>query len=346
MKKWKMQMVNQMSESKLGYDFRSMRIGNYQFLMNTDISVYPYFSIAVRQRVRKRMACNTVITSEARIGKSYMATDICRVIDRRFNVDDVVFRFSEFMRCAMTRHMGIPITFDEPSYALSKRDWYNEIQQALVKTIESFGFKVHPLFIPVINKALLDKTVRNYLLQYHVVMRDRGYGVVYRIFPSQFQDKVYPYEMCQIRYKLFDNNICDKLTCLDCKKLNPDEKDKRCMIFRAQYERKKAVTQEERYKSSAEEAEDKESQNISTDELEAKAMTLFDKFFNKDKERIDIQKLQLVLRKEFKIRVGHNKAYELKNLIMYDYPERFPKEVDDSNKTKKLKDVEKPDDTQ
>lgn len=346
MKKWKMQMVNQMSESKIGYDFRSMRIGNYQFLMNTDISVYPYLSIAIRQRVRKRMACNTVITSEARIGKSYMATDICRVIDRRFNVDDVVFRFSEFMRCAMTRHMGIPITFDEPSYALSKRDWYNEIQQALVKTIESFGFKVHPLFIPVINKALLDKTVRNYLLQYHVVMRDRGYGVVYRIFPSQFQDKVYPYEMCQIRYKLFDNNICDKLTCLDCKKLNPDEKDKRCMIFRAQYERKKAVTQEERYKISAEESEEKEANNVSTDELEAKAMTLFDKFYNKDKEDIDADLLKIILSKEFHIKIGYNRAYQLKKLIKYDFPDRFPRKIEDEKKPKKSRAKKKLDDIQ
>lgn len=312
-------------------EFNTMRIGNYEFLVNRDISVYPYFTISIRQRVKKRMACNIVITSEARIGKSYMGTDLCRVVDRRFNVDDVVFRFSEFMRCAMTRHMGIPITFDEPSYALSKRDWYNEIQQALVKTIESFGFKVHPLFIPVINKALLDKTIRSYLLQYQVVMRDRGFGIVYRLSPSQFQDKVYSYEYCELRYRLFDNNLCAKDTCLGCKKLNPDEKKDRCMVFRAQYERKKATTQEERYKQSEEEAEKKESQNITTDEIEAKAMTVFDKFYNKDKERIDIELLKLVLRKEFNIRIGHNRAYELQRLIVYDYPDRFPKGVDDSD---------------
>ena len=323
------------NNEKVGYDFNTMRIGNHEFLVNRNISVYPYFTITIRQRVKKRMACNTVITSEARIGKSYMASDICRVVDRRFTVDDIVFRYSEFMRCAMTRHMGIPITFDEPSYALSKRDWYNEIQQALVKTIESFGFKVHPLFIPVINKALIDKTVRNYLLQYHIVMRDRGYGVAYRIFPSQFQDKVYPYEMCEIRYKLFDNNICKKITCLGCIKLNPDDKEKRCMIFRAQYERKKAVTQDERYKISTEESEKKESQNISTDDIEAKAMTVFDKFYNKDKEKVDIELLKLVLRKEFNIRIGHNRAYEIQRLIAYDYPDRFPKGVDDSDKIEK-----------
>lgn len=316
-------------------EFQTMRIGNYQFLVNRNISVYPYFTITIRQRVKKRMACNIVVTSEARIGKSYMASDCCRVIDRRFRIDDVVFRYSEFMRCATTRHMGIPIMFDEPSYALSKRDWYNEIQQALVKTIESFGFKVHPLFIPVINKALLDKTVRNYLLQYHIVMRDRGYGVVYRLFPSQFQEKVYPYELCELRYKMFDNNICDKLSCLGCKKLDPVDLTKRCMVFRAQYERKKAVTQDERYKIAIEESEEKESQNISTDELEAKAMVYFDKFFNVDKGSIDIEKMKLVLQKEMRIRIGHNRAYQLRKLIEYDYPDRFPVRVEDTEKPKK-----------
>ena len=33
--------------------------------------------------------------------------------------------------------MGKCIVFDEPSYALGKRDWYKEIQKVLVHTIES-----------------------------------------------------------------------------------------------------------------------------------------------------------------------------------------------------------------
>lgn len=318
-----------------------MRVGNYEFLVNRNVSVYPYFSINIRQRVQRKMACNTVITGEGRIGKSYMAGDICRVVDRRFYIDDIVFRFSEFMRCVRTRKMGIPIEFDEPSYALSKREWYNEIQQALVKTIESSFFKIHPLFIPVINKALLDKTVRSYLIQFQIVMKDRGVGTVYRLFPSQFQEKVYPYEFCQLRYKLFDWNLCKEETCLGCKKLDPKEKEKRCMIFRAQYERKKVLTQDERYKMAEEESEKKESSNLSTEEIESKAMLHFDEFYDKDKGKIDVEIMKIVLRKKEKIKLGHNRAYELVNYLAYDYPDRFPKIDDKENKEQKSNSSEK-----
>ena len=44
------------------------------------------------------------------------------------------------------------------------------------------------------------------------------------------------------------------------------------------------------------------------DEIEAKAILHFHKFFNKDKGIIDVDLLKVVLKREFKINRGHNKA--------------------------------------
>ena len=235
---------------------KPFKIGHHEYFVNSALGYYPYFSIELRQRVRKHMAVNCVVTGEGGVSKSYTASDLCRTLSpKNFDVDDIVFKYPEFLRTVITSKRGTPIEFDEPSYAMSKKDWYKDIVKALVKTIESFRFKGKPLFIPIINKALLEKDIRTYLLQYQVAMMDRGRGTAYQLFASQFRDgKVYSYEICKLKYGLFDNNLCSKPSCLVCRKLNPDDKSKRCVIFRARYERKKILTQEDRYQLALEDS--------------------------------------------------------------------------------------------
>ena len=52
-------------------------------------------------------------------------------------------------------------------------------------------------------------------------------------------------------------------------------------------------------------------------------MLSFDKFYNADKDRIDIDLLALILKREHKIRIGHNKLYRLAKQIKFDHPKRF-----------------------
>jgi len=304
---------------------KSMKMGHHEYLVNTVMGYYPYFTVTIRNRVRQKKASNIVVTGEGGISKSYTCLDICRVISpNHFDVNCVVFSYIEFMRFITISKMGVPVTFDEPSYAVGKSDWYNQVNKALTKTIESFRFKVHPLFIPVINKSLLNKDIRTYLLQYQITMSNRGKGSVYRLYPSQVKDgKVYNYQICKINYDLFDNNICDEPSCLGCKKLDPRDKDKRCMLFRAQYERKKAKTQEERYETALVDAEKKESRNLSDEEIEVKLLTIFDKYYDKEKNRIDVEIMSTLCRREFKIHLGHNKKYRIAKMIKYDYPTMF-----------------------
>lgn len=309
---------------------KAMKIGNHEFLVNKDLGYYPYFSIELRQRVKAMKIINCTVTGEAGVSKSYTGSDVCRVLSPKyFGVDDIVFKYPEFLRCVITSRRGTPIEFDEPSYAMSKKDWYKEVTKALVKTIESFRFKGKPLFIPIINKALLEKDIRTYLLQYHLVMHGRGKGTVYSLFASQFKDKVYSYELTKLRYGFFDNNLCNRPSCLKgkgnnyCEKLNPSDKSKRCPIFRAEYERKKLMTQEKRYVIALEESEIKEHSKLSLDEIQAKALDYFDKFYNPDKNIIDIDLLAIILKREHRISIGHNKLYRLAKQIKYDHPNLF-----------------------
>ena len=308
----------------------AMKLGNHEFLVNTALGYYPYFSVEMRARVRKQQAINAVVTGEGGVSKSYTTMDICRVLSPKyFTPDDIVFKYPEFLRAVITTKRGTPIEFDEPSYSMSKKDWYKEITKALVKTIESFRFKGKPLFIPIINKKLLEKDIRSYLIQFHIVMTDRGKGKVYRIYPSQFKDKVYSYEMCKLHYGLFDNNLCPR-SCLKpqknsnyCLKLLPREKKDRCIMFRAIYERNKISTQSERYEIALEESEKQESANLTLDEIQAKAINYFDKFYDVDKNKIDVDMMYIVLKREEKIVLGQTRAYRLSRQIKYDHPNLF-----------------------
>jgi len=302
---------------------KAYQISKYEFLINADLGYYPYLTVELRDRIRKHKIINGLITGEAGAGKSYNGTDLARLLSRKFDVEDIPFNYMEFLKGVVTRPRGTPQVFDEPQYAMSKKDWYKEVTKALVKTIESFRFKGKPLFIPIINKQLIDSDIRNYLIQYHIVMHDRGRATAYRIYTSQFQQKQYNYGMCDIHYELFDNNLCDKASCLTCRKLNNRDISKRCNIFRARYERKKQNIQDKRYEDDMQEARNKEQSRMSNEEVKVIAMRYFDKFYNEDKNKIDVDMMKVIIEKEEEISLGHNRKYEIAKLILYDYPELF-----------------------
>ena len=298
-----------------------LQLGRFEYYNDVDQGVYPRFSNTIRRRVNSKRATNVSVCGEGGIGKTYLANDVCRSLNNKFMIDQVVFRYRQFLMAIIYTAMGVPIVFDEPSYAMSKREWFKELNQALVKTIESFRFKVHPMFIPIINNSLLDKTIRSYLLQFQILVHDRGVASVYRLSPSAFQDKTYQYFYCSMKYPLFDRHLCNKDSCLDCDYLQ--DEDEPCQIFRAQYERKKAQTQEDRYEQQLAEAEAKEYSELTVQQIIDALLPLIDKTLN-ESGRIGIPKLKLVLLKELGIRVGHNKSYDIRALIEYDHPEYAP----------------------
>lgn len=225
---------------------QKMHFAKATYLVNRDLGYFPYFQFILRTRIKKKKAVNVVVTGEAGEGKSYEAWTLCMLLDPKFSVDQIVFTYSDYMKLLRSLPKGKPIMFDEPSYAMGKRDWYKQINKVLVQTIESQRFMVHPLFIPIINKALLDKTIRDHLIQFQVIVKDRGKADVFRLQTSQFEEKVYYHFICQLRYPLIGK--CTKPSCLGCRKMN------QCKEFRAQYERKKKKIQSKRYEQAEVEA--------------------------------------------------------------------------------------------
>lgn len=295
--------------------------------VNKDVGYAPYFTNMILYRIHKRMATNIVVTGEAGVGKSYMATDICRVVEGltkshkdRFSIDQVVFTYKEFMDLVLKLKPGKPIVFDEPSYAMGKREWYKELNKALVQTIESFRFKMHPLVLPVINKSLLDKTIRSHLIQYQVTVKDRGRAEVYRLRASQFEDKVYYNHFCELRFGLFDKHKCAEPSCLECPKLMRKKSERyACNLFRARYERKKASIQDTRYEQAKGMAEKIETQKLTMNQIEGLSLTVKGKWLKEDK--IDVQALKVVLEDKYGIQLSNNKAYELKARLEIHHPE-------------------------
>lgn len=302
----------------------------WETLVDRDSRIFPYWSSTLRGRITQKRATNVVITGEPGQGKSYFALDIARISEGltgggndRFKLDQVVLRFQAFMGLTIKLDMGKIILFDEPSYAMGKRDWFKEVNKALVLTIESKRFKVHPLLIPIINKALLDKTIRSYLIQFQIEVRDRGKAVIYKIDPSQHSDKVYRYTFCHLDYKMLDWDLCSRDSCLDCEQLNPEDQTKACMIFRARYERKKGDIQESRYQQAAETAGTVEAKELTNDQLLPLILAFKDKFLNAETGRIDTDLLRIIAKEQLHIVLGHTRAYTLAKLLKYKFPDVF-----------------------
>jgi hypothetical protein len=311
-------------------ELQIVNFNGWQTLINRELGIAPYFSSLLRYRVHHKLACNTIITGEPGIGKSYEASALARVNEGlvkathqdRFSVDQIVFRFHEYMDLILKLKMGKGIMFDEPSYAMGKRDWFKEVNKVLVQTIESQRFLVHPLWIPIINQALLDKTIRAYLIQFRVNVVGRGHAIAYRIHASQTNDKIYQYQICELIYRQMDRAECSRGTCLGCKRMSDPVNP--CMIFRAQYERKKASIQHERYEAAREGAIQKETKELTEDQIVQLCIPLIPTLLNK-RGRIDVTELRIQLREKCHLSITPYKAYNLKGLLEHQLPETVDK---------------------
>jgi hypothetical protein len=293
-----------------------MNYRGWETLVSKELCVAPYFSSTLRYRIRHKLPCNIVVVGEPGIGKSYLATDIARVHegckrsgDDRFAVEQIVYMYSQYMDLILKLRMGKAIVFDEPSYAMGKRDWYKDLNKALVQTMESQRFLIHPVFIPVINQALLDKIIRSYLIQFQVHVIGRGHAVAYRLKASQSQEKVYRYELCHLHYRLFDG-LCvrNRESCLGCKELNT------CNVFRARYERNKRDVQFTRYEQAKETATKKESKDLTETQIVEIALP-YVKDCLTSKGTIDVQALRIALQDHEGIYLSTWKTYNIKKQI-------------------------------
>lgn len=311
-------------------NLKLMKFNGFETLVSSELGVAPYFSSLLRYRVHHKLACNIAVTGEPGIGKSYFAMDSARVYEGlkrngkdRFSVNQIVYFYSDYMALLNKLRMYKAIMFDEPSYAMGKRDWYKDLNKVLVQTLESQRFLVHPLYIPIINLALLDKTIRSYLIQFQIHVVGRGHALVYRVKPSQMEEKVYRYQITELFYRMFDNDKCSRDTCLGCKKLKRQlpTGEHECSLLRAEYERKKASIQHRRYEQAQESASRKESQDLTEKQIEELIMPHVEQL-KTVKGQMDVTAMRLYLRDQG-IHVSSWKAYNIKKMIELQHPDLF-----------------------
>ena len=95
------------------------------------------------------------------------------------------------------------------------------------------------LILIVLHTEMIDKLVRDFVINYEIRVTNKGEGIVYRRWFPQFEKKVFKKRIGKIKLPLPDSDLCSYKTCLGCRHLNPKKEAKRCVTIRAIYERRK-----------------------------------------------------------------------------------------------------------
>ena len=200
------------------------------------LKVGPFFYNELLKMVRQKKAIRMAFVGGAGFGKTYAALHVAQLLDKKFTVDQIVFSGEDYLRLQNTLKDGQVMMMEEPTYMASARGWQSDWQQAVVRTIESSRFQNNPLLIPVVNRNLLDKVVRENYVNLVMEMFDRGFGRVYDYKQSQWDSK--GRRETKTDLAIFEPGVdlarCGRSTCLSCPEL------KTCDLYIwPQYERKR-----------------------------------------------------------------------------------------------------------
>ena len=206
---------------------KPMKYRGHILPFNSNLGVGAEFYNELVARINKIKAIRIAIVGPAGVGKTYMAIHLARIIGRKFTIKQVIFTRKDYMRLARTLKPKKVIIIEEPTYIASARTWFNAHQQIVVRTLESSRFQNNPIIIPVVNRMLLDKIIREHYINYVIEMRDRGVGYVYRTNHDQWQTKLWRTKISEIYAYQPGVEIarCNRETCLGCKQLATCEKN-------------------------------------------------------------------------------------------------------------------------
>lgn len=283
--------IKRSEENNLGWK----RVRGYAVPYSDALGINTYFSGLIQARIDKEKPCNVIFTGEPGISKTYSAESLARFLQpKTFGLENVVMTYTEFMENMINMPKGRIIVYDEPEYGAGHRDWMANQNKALVSTMRSGRFKVHPIFMPVINKRLLDKVIRENLIQFHVHVKERGEASAYKVNPSQWTDKTYHDYLCDLYIEMIDGDKCQETWCYSCKKFQE------CPYFRAQYERKRETIQNARYEADLNKAKTEEGKDNPVDTFKKTLLYASDnrekfKVVKNDKESFSVELIELGL---------------------------------------------------
>jgi len=194
-----------------------------------------------------------VVTGPPGKGKTYFCLRFAQKLDKLFHIrdtpapppnkDDSQLAFGRDHLSHITGSNS-PIKrdqvigMDEAHFGIGARSWQNADQQELTNYIAAIRSKGYVLMIIALHTEMVDKIVRNFVLNYEFYVTKRGEGIIYRRFFPQHATKPYRKRLGKMRLMLPDEELCNYGSCLRCNWLNQTP-DLRCETIRAVYERRK-----------------------------------------------------------------------------------------------------------
>lgn len=152
---------------------------------------------------------NCGIIGESGSGKSYAALRIAelyykRFLNKKFPLNNIVFTISEFLeriggsgeeeKCSI-------LIFDDAGLKYSSSRWFDELNQILGYTLQSYRYRIINVFFTIPILKWLDRIGRG-MLHGKIELKSIGNGAYYKIRYNQFNDKVYNRRTCLINFNL------------------------------------------------------------------------------------------------------------------------------------------------
>ena len=225
----------------------------------------------IHRRRKNNESVVITVTGPPGSGKTYFGIRFAQKLDPKFHINDVPAPppNEDDSQLAFGReHLAYltgpnsplkrdqVIVMDESHFGVGARSWQNVDQQELTNYIAAIRSKGYVLIIVTLHTEMIDKLIRNFVINYEFYLAKRGEAIVYRRFFPQFSDKVFTKRLGRMQLMMPDEDLCNWSSCLRCKELEkgPDE---RCETLRAVYERRKAAFLAKRSEKKEEEQAEK-----------------------------------------------------------------------------------------
>lgn len=221
----------------------------------------PGYTTKISDEIRKKINHNEsvviCVTGPPGKGKTYFGIRYAQKLDPDFHIndtpppppdkDDGQTTFSREQLAYLTGEnsplvRGQVILTDESHFGIGARGWQNRDQQDIVNYLAAIRSKGFVLIIVVLHTEMIDKLLRNFVVNYEFYVTKRGEAIAYRRYFPQFSDKPHKKRLGKMKLQLPDEALCNWLDCLGhkrpCKYLHAPEEE-RCETIRAIYERRK-----------------------------------------------------------------------------------------------------------
>ena len=134
-----------------------------------------YIAEIIKERPQKKFDCLVLITGVRRSGKSTLAQQIAKAVDKAFSEKKIAFRLEEFNEIIRTNPQAEPkkgiypqVILDEAGFDLFSQNWMKEVQKNLVKKFEVIGARNQIVYLVLPHRTMLNKSMREGMIHFWI----------------------------------------------------------------------------------------------------------------------------------------------------------------------------------